>query len=345
MNSFVKSNVALRMSLKASPREIKKIVDRLQIIPAEEIDVTAAQEVRVAAVQLLLKPYTTLADYVTHMNSYVADAVNNRAQIICFPAFAGLLPALFMPQMDAVLHKLRPEQAGALPDASALGDCLAYFSDPVFEVYFHTMSTLAARHRVCIMAGSTLYFEDTSLRHRALLFDRNGDLSGYQDKVSLTPLERDLGLEAAAEIKVFPSPAGSVAMLIGSDANYYETARVARNLGADILLHPTAFLGEYTPVHSTLGLNMRVQENNLWGVQSIPIGDTGLGFAAEGYCCIFGPVELTRSRNGTVARSSGRLEPDILCVTLSLERLAQAHNPYRQGCNKTFLKRYIDRLY
>lgn len=345
MNRFAMSNVALLMSYKVSRREVDKIVDRLEITPADSVEIADAQEVRVAAVQLLLKRYASLSDYIVDMNVYVADAVNRRAQLVCFPQLAGMLPASFLPGYEQALHSIRISQQTGLPDIEKLGECLSYFADCISDAYLHTMSALAARHRVAIMAGSAFCFDGNDLCHRAFLFDANGELAGVQDKISLSPLERELQIEPASELKVFDTPVAPVAILTGSDADYYEIARVARSLGARILLCPAAFTGEYTPVRSTLGLNMRVQETRIWGLQSVLVGDTGLGVAAEGACCVFGPVELTRSRNGILARSSGRFEPDILCATLSMERLAQVRSPYRMDHNIEFLEKYIDRLY
>ena len=54
---------------------------------------------------------------------------------------------------------------------------------------------------------------------------------------------------------------------------------------------------------------------------------------------------MTRSRNGILARSSGRFEPDLLCPTLNLEKLAAVRSPYRQDRNVEFLEKYMDRLY
>ena len=274
------SNAALLMSFKVSPREIERIVYRLDIIPAEEIEIADAQEVLVAAVQLMLKRYQSLTDYIIDMNLYVADAVNRRAQLICFPAFAGMLPASFLPQFETTLQKLRPSQKGTAPDAGSLGECLSYFSDCLHDAHFYTMSALAARHRVYIMAGSALYFNGDDLCHRAFLFNDTGDLAGYQDKISLSPMEQELRLEPANEVKGFDTPAGPAAILIGGDADYFEIARVAKAMGARLLLHPTAMRDEYTPLRSTMGLNMRVQENRLFCIQSVAVGDTGLGFAA-----------------------------------------------------------------
>lgn len=345
MNRFAMSNVALLMSYRVSQKEVDKVVNRMDITPAEDWNVRDAQEVRVAAVQMMIKNYASLAEYVADMSSYVADAVNNRAKLVCFPMYAGLLPASFLPGFKQSIESIRPSSPDELPDAARLCETLSYFSDCIYDAYIHTMSALAARHRVYIMAGSTLCFEGDALCHRSFLFDSKGELKGYQDKLSLSTLDQEMQIEPSVELKAFETPVGSIAILTGSDAEYYEAARIARNLGARILICPNAMVGEYTPVRSTLGLNMRSQENLVWGVQSVLVGDTGFGVAAEGVSCMFGPVELTRSRNGILARSSGRFESEVLCTTLSMERLAEVRSPYRMDHNIEFLEKYIDRLY
>lgn len=344
MNHFALSNAALFMSHRVSQKEIDKVVDRLDILPSEDFDITDAEEVRVAAVQLLLRRYSSLSDYITDINRYVADAVNRRAKLVCFPAYAGMLPATFLPQFSQTLKSLQPRGDTGLPDTAAFGSALTYYSDAVFDAFTNTMSALAARHRIWIMAGSVLYFAQDHLRHRALLFDSTGAMVGYQDKLALSAFERELGVEPGGELKILDSPLGPVSLLTCEDANYYEIARVARGLGARVLLSPSAFSGEYTAIRTALGLNMRVQESRMWGIQSVLVGDTGFGFAAEGCSCVFAPVMMTASQNGVLARSSGQFEPDVLCAPVSGIRLNLLEDPYREDCNPAFLKNCIDRL-
>lgn len=344
MNHFALSNAALFMSHRVSQKEIDKVFNQLGIVPSEDFDIADAEEVRVAAVQLLLRRYSSLTDYITDMNRYVADAVNRRARLLCFPAYTGMLPASFMPQFAQTMKGLQPQHETGMPDAAAFASALTYYSDAVFNAFVGTMSALAARHRIWIMAGSCLYFAQDNLRHRAFLFDDTGAVAGYQDKLGLSAFERELGVEPGAELKVFSSPLGPVSLLTCEDANYYEIARVARGLGAHVLLHPAAFAGEYNSLRIALGLNMRAQESCLWGIQSVLVGDTGLGFAAEGSSCVFAPVAFSPTMNGVVAKSSGHFEPDMLCVPVSRDRLADYEDPYRDDYNAAFLKNCIDRL-
>ncbi len=345
MNRFTMSNLALRMSYKVSPAEIDKIIGRLDIEPADTLYTASAEAVNVAALQIMLKQYTTLAEYVIDMNLYVADAVNRRAQLVCFPAYAGLLPASLAPQFANVLDKLKVPDGAKIPESSVIYETLSYFSDFIFEAYFHTMAALAARHNVYIMAGSSLYFEEEDLVHRAFLFSNTGELAGYQDKISLNDIESQLGIVPASEIRLFETPLGRLCILIGSDADYFETARIAKGLGAQMLLCPTAYSGEYNSITAALGLNMRVQEQKVYGVQSTLVGDTGFGMTLEGGTAVFAPNEMVKHKNGVISKCGGRYEPDIVGAHLNLDRLTTIKNPYTQDINRDFMHKYVDRLY
>ncbi len=334
-------------SSKVSLKEIERIADRLEIEASDNLAVCGSEAVGVAALQLQLRPYATLAEYVVDMNLYIADAVNRRAQLVCLPAFAGLLPLSAAPQSHGHIRGMIPKlQDPALPvDIRGLNDALSALSDYAFDAYFYTMSALAARHKVYIMGGSTLYFEGNELCHRAFLWNDEGELAGYQDKIAEGLLEVALQIPPESEVRLFETPMGPVSILIGSDADYFECARIAARLGARLLLCPGAFLNEYTPIHSSAGPNMRAQENNVFAAQSTLVGDTGLGFSLEGGGRIYAPNGLLRHKNGVAAKTSGRREPDVAALTLNLERLGEVNDPYTHDRNPGFMQRFIDRLY
>lgn len=345
MSPFNMPNLSMLAGGRVSPREIERIVNKLDLVNSGNLAYVSSEDVRVAAIQLMRKPYASIAEYVVDMNLYMADAVNRRAQLVCFPAYAGVLPASLEPHFASAAPKLRPLAATGLPDPGDLNDVLSYFSDFIFDIYYYTMSELAARHGIYIMAGSTLYFEKDEPRHRAFLFNDSGDLVGFQDKISSNPLEQSLHIEPASELKIFETPFGGVSILICEDADYFEPARIAKNLGARILLSPAVFTDEHTSVDMALGLNMRVQENNIFGVRSTLVGDTGLGFATEGAGCVFSPNQLLMRKNGILAQTSGRYEPDITCARLNYDKLHAVENPYTRDTNPELQKKYIDRLY
>ena len=332
-------------TLQNPAREIGKILDRLSIAPSGNLDTIDTEAVRIAALQVVRRRYESLTDYVADMNSYVEEAVNHRAQLVLFPAYTGLLPFSLLPRCEEELATLQIEEETGFPSAEAANRCLSFFSDVVYEIYYHTMSQLAARHQVLIMAGSTLYFDEEILRHRAFLFDDTGSLVGFQDKVGLTAFEQALFVEEGQEINAFDTPLGAVVLVIAEDIHYYETGKVADSLGAQLLLHPTAFAQPHTAVDAAAGLNLRVQENRFYGVQSVLVGDSGLGLLLEGPCCVLAPNALLPAKNGIKEQGTGGTARAVLCTRLNLEALTGIVNPYTDDANPAFLEKYIDRLY
>jgi predicted amidohydrolase len=330
----IRSNLAMLLAGRASVKEVSKIVDKLNIEPSENLDTIPLDSVNIAAVQLQCKTYQNLGEYIVDMNLYISDAVNRRAHIVCLPAFAGMLPELQI-------------RGGDIPDPERIREALGYYSDVMFDAYFNTMSALAASHRVYIMAGSCVYMEDDQMRHRAFLFDGSGELVGSQDKIAPTRLERALRIAGGTEVLSFKTPLGCVSMLIGSDIHHFETARAAKAQGAQIILNPTVMPGSYTPIDTAGGLNLRVQENSIYGVQCTMVGNTGLGVQLEAPCVIFAPNELIRARvkNGLMLQSLGGSEPDVLSATLDLDVIRNIKNPYLHDQNPDVLDRYIDRMY
>lgn len=338
-------NLPIFLSGRAPLKDITKIVDRLEISPSGNLETVSSEGVGIASVQFLCRRYTSLEDYIVDMNLYVSDAVNRRAQLVIFPAYTGLLPFSIAPQFENAFEKLRSSVVIGKPGAKALNECLSYYSDYIYDTYYAVMSALAAKHQVYIMAGSTLYFDSNELRHRAFLFDNTGGLAGYQDKLGLSRLEQELAIEEACEINVFETPIAPVSILIGDDVEYFEAARVAKELGARIIINPTIHSGEYTPADAAGGLNLRVQENRLYGIRSVMVGDNGFGSVMESPSCIFAPNSLIRAKNGILEKSSGRPEPDILYRSLDIDRLDSASDPYTKDTNPAFMERYADRLY
>jgi len=138
---------------------------------------------------------------------------------------------------------------------------------------------------------------------------------------------------------------GSVSILIGSDAHHFEIARVAARLGSKILLCPAAFADSYEPIDSTLGANMRTQENRIYAVLSSLVGESRLGFSLEGGGRIFAPNELLRTKNGVAAKTTGHHQPDLAHVFLNLDKLDDIRNPYTHDRNKEFMEMNVDKLY
>lgn len=344
MNSLKMFNLSFFSSIKFSPKEIAKIIDFLTIEKSGNLDIAGSNAVYIAAVKLKLKRYINLADYIGDMNRYFEDAVNKRAQMIVFPEYTGLLPFSLMPEYENMLNECAANKDDDI-NIEAFNSHLAFFSNCVYEIYYNTMSLLAEKYEVYVMAGSTLFFEETKLCHKSFLFSPDGDLAGSQDKLSLNKLEFQLDVYQGSEVLVFDTKIGKISMLAGSDSEYFEPAKIAGKNGAQIIVNPTCFTGEdYTPADTAGGINLRVQENcSFYGVKSMLAGSTGLGMSLTGLSEFFAPAVLTKNRNGILAQGTGAGSDEVLVSCLNLDLLDEIK--VKRDKNNIFLEKNYDKLY
>lgn len=330
-----------------SAAQVSEFIKSLDIIPSDNLDLAKGSTFNISAVQVAFREHTSLEDYIREMDFIISQAVKQRAHLICFPAFSGFLPAPLFPQYERILKNFKLDPSTSSPDQMWIYQAITGLASECMEVFTATMSGLAEAYRVYIMAGSIVYSEAASFKHRAFLFDYSGNMVGVQDKISTGSLEKGLHVEQASEIRVFETMMGNVSILIGDDVNYFETAQIAKNLGADIILNPTAFVAPYTGTDEALGLNIRAQENSVYGVQSVLMGRLPIGLVLGGYSGFYGPVKLAmpRSKNTMFLQTIKHNQTQIVTAKLALQDLYGRPDPFYHDKNSVFINKYINMIY
>ena len=165
---------------------------------------------RVALANLRYPP--TREDSVRLAEEAVAQAAGARADIVCFPE-------------NYVPGYRTPDRAAPPPDAAFL------------ERAWAAIAAAAGRHGVGVVLGTERVVGGAA-RISALVVDRDGTLSGFQDKVQLDPSEEGT-YAAGAGRRLFH--AGEVAFGIAichEGWRYPETVRWAARRGAKVVFHP-----------------------------------------------------------------------------------------------------------
>lgn len=127
------------------------------------------------------------------------------------------------------------------------------------ETYFTVFSNMAAEYGVYLVAGSavlppyliedgTVQWQRGPQRHvvhnSSYLFGPDGQVIGRQDKVDLIALETEEALSltpgSVADLQVFDTPLGKIGIAICLDAFSDEIAAHLTDLGAQILVQPSA---------------------------------------------------------------------------------------------------------
>lgn len=132
------------------------------------------------------------------------------------------------------------------------------------ETYFEVFLAAARDHGVHLIAGSAalppyrieggvVQWWRGPVRHRvhntAYLFGPDGEVIGKQDKVELTKLEREAALNlepgSVADLQVFDTPVGRVGIAICLDAFHDGVVDRLVELGAQVLVQPSANVGPW----------------------------------------------------------------------------------------------------
>lgn len=174
-----------------------------------------ARAVKFAVAAWPVQRHVDWAAYVAKVQSWVAEAARNGAELLVFPEYAGL---------EAALCGDLPEQ----PDWLALGHAAS-----ARNIALHVQ--LAARHGVHIVMGSAPFETPHGHVNRAHFVTPDGRIT-FQDKQILTPWERDhTTLVPGVAPAVFDTDLGRIAVLICYDSEF---PVLTHALKADLLIVP-----------------------------------------------------------------------------------------------------------
>ncbi len=153
-------------------------------------------KLRVALIQFAVEEdiYDSHADFFREIHSLVAEAVNEYgAEFVVFPEYINSFALLdnyddLIDEADNALEFLETATKDT-PLRTLLWDEVR--SDT--PVLYRMWSAIAGEYRVWILAGTAFVpAADGSIRNRSWLFDPAGALVYHQDKVYLTPVEREI---------------------------------------------------------------------------------------------------------------------------------------------------------
>jgi predicted amidohydrolase len=189
------------------------------------------------------------------------------------------------------------------------------------ELYFATFSSLAQEFATTIVAG-TIYTKDDetdTIRHRAYIFDADGEVLGYQDKLNLAPDETSLAVPGS-EVSVFQTRFGRFGLLIGRDMLYPELARLLAVQGADLLVGIGASPGMAQSKMVRSALALRAEENQVFAGISFLLGPNYLGRENReeyyGQSALLAPISLTERGDGILVQAGTSRTESLIAAEL-----------------------------
>jgi predicted amidohydrolase len=266
--------------------------------------------IRVASAAWPIDRHPDWASYAAKLETWVAEAAGNGAQLLIFPEYGNM-------ELAALL-----DPAIAL-DAAAQVEPIAAMANTVASLH----ADLARRHKVHILAGSMVERDERGLIvNRARLFGPEGGM-GHQDKLILTMWERTHWTIApgAPQVTLFDLGFAKVGVIICYDSEFPAAAQALAAAGAGILLIPscTDSLAGYWRVR--IGAMARALETQCFTVQSPTIGAAPWSAVVDmnvGAAGIFAPPDLGMPADGIVAL--GEMDkPGWTYADLDLDALAE----------------------
>ncbi|MEZ6014449.1 MAG: GNAT family N-acetyltransferase [Planctomycetota bacterium] len=248
--------------------------------------------VRVAAIQYLMRPVKSIEDFEAQCAFFVDAASDYKSDFVVFPE-------LFTTQMLSFMEPSAHPQGAARKLAELTPRFLKFFTE------------MAIKFNVNIIGGSQFVVDGEELHNISYLFHRDGGID-QQYKIHITPAERRWwGVMPGDKVEVFDTDRGKIAILICYDIEFPELARIAASKGAQILFVPfnTNDRDGYLRIRTCA--QARCIENHVYAVVSgctgnLPFVDNAdVHYAQSG---IFTPHDVPFARDGVAAECTPNIE-------------------------------------
>ena len=263
---------------------------------------------KLAAAQYPIGRFSDFKAWADNAAAWVADAAQNRAQLLVFPEYGAM-----------ELTSLLPETLQA--DLVAQIPALAPFRDDFVATY----AALAKRHGVHILAPSLPVQLDNAIHNRAYLLSPGG--VAFQDKRQMTRFEKEQwGVAGGDTLKVFDIGHCKIGVAICYDIEFPLIAHAMSAGGADLVLAPscTDTLAGAHRVH--VGAAARAMENQIYVALSPTVGEAPWSPAVDvnnGWAAIYATPDRGFPDDGVLARGEMN-KPGWITTTLNFDLLRSA---------------------
>ena len=344
---------------KISLDRIEKYCKQLKIKKrrlSEDID---PDDIRVSCVQRQIYPVNSIEKYIDILCDFVDQAVKDNSHMIIFPEdnffdLFGLIPGFSF--LNQTLNKKAIKNKDEVKDREEESDLKGnnYFLTTILKEFAklveagmrRIVSLLAKEYGIYIYTGSYILKEKGAIYNAGSLFGPDGNLIGTQKKMHLTDFEVKLGIKRGNKMEAYSLPFGKVVCPICMDANYFETFRIAREIGADMVILPIANLEEYSTWKALRGIWPRVQESYLYGLKS-SLNGWIVGMHFTGKAGIFAPLSMTEKKDGVLSLSPSYEGNHLITANLNLKKLYEAREKaeYHEDKNTEFEKNFMEKTY
>jgi predicted amidohydrolase len=344
---------------KISLERIEKYCQQLKIEKRGLLEDLTSENIRISCVQRQVHPVNSIERYIDILCGFVEQAAKNNSHLIIFPEYNffdlfGLIPGFnFLNQIlnkKAIKNKDeekdREEESHLKGNNNSLTTIFKGVAKPIEAGIKRIVSLLAKEYGIYIYSGSYILKEKDTIYSAGSFFSPDGNLIGTQKKIHLTDFEVKIGIKRARKMDVYSLPFGKVVCPICMDATYFETFRIAREIGADMVILPIANLEEYSTWKALRGIWPRVQESYLYGLKSSLNGWIA-GMHFTGKAGIFAPLLMTKKKDGILSLSPSYEGNHLVTANINIKKLYEAREKaeYQEDKNTEFEEKYVEKTY
>ncbi|HVJ76503.1 MAG TPA: carbon-nitrogen hydrolase family protein [Hyphomicrobium sp.] len=263
---------------------------------------------KVASAQYPIGQPKTLAEWEQKVALWAKNGAATGASLLVFPEYAAIeQAACFGPDIYGDL-KLTLAKVAELTAK---------------RVAFHV--DLAKKHNVHILVGSgPVLKSDGRYVNAAQLVTPDGAV-GEQEKLVMTPFERDWGISPGETVRVFKTGIGVFGIAICYDSEFPLLVRAMAESGAEVVLVPSCTERVSGFYRVRTGSLARALENGIATVQSPTVGDAPWSPAVDfnaGAAGIYVPSEQGISDTGVLAQGTLNAA-EWVTATIDLDRLVR----------------------
>ncbi len=257
------------------------------------------EQLRVAALQYLIRPVTTFEQFRDQVDALLQTAADYRCQLVVFPEYFSVQ----LLTLGDVRRPIRDQIRSLADQAPAVIDFMA---------------ECAQRYGLYVVAGTVPERDATDrdvVRNHSYVLSPNGK-RGVQGKLHMTRFERDeWHVSPDSHLRIFEAPFGKFAIAICYDVEFPEMARAAARAGADILCVPSCTDDRQGFWRVRYCAHARAIENQMYVIHAGTVGSLPQVPAVSlnyGIASILTPSDFPFARDGILAE--GNVNQEMMVI-------------------------------
>jgi len=295
--------------------------------------------VKVAASQYKIRMLKSYHDFEAHIREHIESAVAQGAELLLLPEF-----------FTVELMTLEKYKADSKADFTRI---FTHFAKTYTKPMKETCAALAKEYGIVLAAGSHFSYDEKEDRYYNSAFVFMPDQRIHlQNKIHPSyelVYNKDL-TSPGCSLDVFQAMDVTFGVSVCYDGSFPEIARILTNLGADVILAPTACLDEWGRSRNILFSQARASENQVFVINSHLIGSIPFpphlpyGFSFTGQSGIYSPIQpMIGTPNGIMKQGEPNVET-VVSADINLDYLhhirSNGHNRNREDRRPEFYRSY-----